>query len=172
MPIVKRFGNCVVRINPRDHFKLVGVAAADGFRLTLEYADGFTGDVDLSAWIEETPCLAKLKAPAIFRKAKVGAGGWSVDWDKTGDLSLGSDNLRNLAYEQAGMIGHERIWEWMHRNHLSITAAAAAAAIGVSPRMISYYRGGRKPIPPHIWLACRGWELIPAKERQAFCKAA
>ncbi|MFZ2958569.1 MAG: helix-turn-helix transcriptional regulator [Candidatus Ozemobacteraceae bacterium] len=154
----------------REHFKLAGVEALDGFRLLLEYTDNFSCEVDLGTWLEKNACLEKLKSRAIFKKVRLGAGGWSVDWDKSGDLSLASDNLRNLGYEQAGMVGHERIWEWMHRNHLSIPAAAVA--IGVSPRMISYYRSGRKPIPAHIWLACRGWELIPTKERLTFQRAA
>jgi predicted transcriptional regulator len=35
--------------------------------------------------------------------------------------------------------------EWMHRNGLSLTTAAEA--LGLSRRMVSYYRTAQKPIP-------------------------
>ena len=44
----------------------------------------------------------------------------------------------------------------MHRNGLSLNTAAEA--LGVSRRMVSYYRTAQKPIPRSIWLACLGWE--------------
>jgi hypothetical protein len=66
------------------------------------------------------------------------------------------DNLRAEGVEQAGGISHERIWEWMYRN--SLTLDTASEALGISRRMLAYYRNGEKPIPKHIWLACLGWE--------------
>ena len=66
------------------------------------------------------------------------------------------DNLRAKTVEQAGGTSHERIWDWAHRNNLSL--GTAAEALGISRRMLAYYRSGQKPIPKHIWLACIGWE--------------
>ena len=149
----------------RDHFKLTGVEVGAGASLVLTFADRAEMTVDLQPWIAKGGTLEPLKVQALFRRARVGDGGWSVAWDDEGLLDLASDNLRNLAVEQAGGIGHERIWEWMHRNGL--TVEATAAALGISPRMLAYYRSGRKPIPRHVWLACRGWELMPKKERPA-----
>lgn len=48
--------------------------------------------------------------------------------------------------------------DWMRRNGLSLTTAAAA--LGLSRRMIAYYKTAEKPIPRHVWLACLGWEAI------------
>lgn len=44
----------------------------------------------------------------------------------------------------------------MHRNGLSLTTAAQA--LGLSRRMVSYYRTAQKAIPRQTWLACLGWE--------------
>lgn len=44
----------------------------------------------------------------------------------------------------------------MHRNGLSLNTAAEA--LGISRRMVSYYRTAQKAIPRTIWLACLGWE--------------
>jgi hypothetical protein len=66
--------------------------------------------------------------------------------------------LRNLAVEQAGGIGHERIWTWLHDTGL--TLEQAALALGISRRMLIYYRDGEKPIPRSVWLACLGWEAV------------
>lgn len=111
----------------------------------------------MTEWIQTAKALAVLKDGALFAQAKVGSGGWSVAWIED-ELDLGSDNLRNLAIEQAGGIGHERIWNWLHETGL--TLEQGAEALGISRRMLIYYRNGEKPIPRHIWLACLGWEAV------------
>ena len=93
----------------KNHFRLIAVEALPGRRLRLTYADSHTFEVDLTEWINTTTSLAALKDPALFAQARVGFGGHSVDWIED-ELDLGADNLRNLAIEQAGGIGHERIW--------------------------------------------------------------
>lgn len=40
-----------------------------------------------------------------------------------------------------------------------------AEALGISRRMVSYYRTAHKPIPRAIWLACLGWEAMRPKDR-------
>ena len=46
----------------------------------------------------------------------------------------------------------------MTRNGLSLSRAAEA--LGISRRMVSYYRTAHKPIPRQTWLACLGWEAV------------
>ena len=57
---------------------------------------------------------------------------------------------------------------WMHRNQLSLSGAAEA--LGISRRMVSYYRTAAKAIPRSIWLACLGWEVTRPKERMLPCE--
>lgn len=139
----------------KDPLRIASVQALSEMRLRLSFEDGFTGTVDLRDWVAHTRALAKLRDPAVFRKAKVGEWGASVVFIED-TLELGADNLRNLAVEQSGGIGHERLWEWMHRNRL--TQEAASLSIGISRRMLNYYLSGTKPIPKTVWLACLGWE--------------
>lgn len=141
----------------KDHFQLTAVEALPDYRLRLTYADGRTFEVDLVDWIETTEALQAIKDPALFSRVRIGFAGRSVDWIKD-ELDLGADNLRNLAVEQAGGIGHERIWNWLHDTGL--TLEQAAEALGISRRMLIYYRDGEKPIPRSIWLACLGWEAV------------
>lgn len=141
----------------KDHFQLTAVEALPDYRLRLTYADGRTFEVDLVDWIETTEALQTLKDPALFSRARIGFAGRSVDWIED-ELDLGADNLRNLAVEQAGGIGHERIWNWLHDTGL--TLEQAAEALGISRRMLIYYRDGEKLIPRSIWLACLGWEAV------------
>ncbi|RMD69480.1 MAG: DUF2442 domain-containing protein, partial [Gammaproteobacteria bacterium] len=126
------------------------------YRLHLKFADGQALTVDLAPWIETTRALSPLKDPSLFAKAHLSNQGRTLAWIDD-ELELGADNLRNLAIEQSGGIGPERLWAWMHRNHL--TQAEAAEAIGISRRMLSYYLSGAKPIPKTVWLACLGWEV-------------
>jgi len=146
----------------KDHFVLIAVQALPNYRLQLTYADGQTFDMDLSERIQTTGFLATLKDTTLFAQAKVGFAGRSVDWIED-ELDLGSDNLRHLAVEQSGEIGHERIWTWLHDTGL--TLAQAAEALGISRRMLIYYRDGEKPIPRAIWLACLGWEAVRPQGR-------
>jgi hypothetical protein len=147
----------------KEHFRLTKVEALPGSQLHLTYADGQTFVVDLSNWIDTTRALAPLKDPLLFAQAKIGFCGHSVDWIED-ELDLGAANLRNLAVEQAGGIGHERIWTWLHDTGL--TLEQAAEALGISRRMLIYYRDGEKPIPRSIWLACLGWEAIRPQGRE------
>lgn len=144
----------------KDHFVLTAVQAQPDYRLHLSYADGQTFEVDLTERVRTSAFLAPLKDAALFDQAKVGFGGRSVDWIED-ELDLGSDNLRHLAVEQAGGIGHERIWTWLHDTGL--TLEQAAEALGISRRMLIYYRDGEKQIPRSIWLACLGWEAVRPK---------
>lgn len=141
----------------KDHFVLTAVEALPDYCLRLTYADDQTFLVDLSERIRTTSFLAPLKEVALFAQAKVGFAGRSVDWIED-ELDLGTDNLRHLAVEQAGGIGHERIWSWLHDT--GMTLEQAAEALGISRRMLIYYRDGEKPIPRSIWLACLGWDAV------------
>lgn len=144
----------------KNHFQLTDVQVLPNARLSLRYADGQAFEVDLRPWIETTDALTALQDPTLFQKAAIGFGGRSVEWIED-ELDLGADNLRNLAIEQAGGIGHERIWNWLHENGL--TLEAAAEALGISRRMLIYYRDGEKPIPRAVWLACLGWDAVRPK---------
>lgn len=125
--------------------------------LTLTFADGATLQVDLTAAVAAYPALAALSNPALFATARVDARGGYVVWVDD-ELELAADNLRNLAVEQSGGIGPERVLNWMARHGL--TQERAAQALGVSRRMLNYYLSGARPIPKTVWLACLGWETV------------
>lgn len=144
----------------KAHFVLVAVRTLPKWRLGLTYADGQSFEVDLAGWVKESRVLAPLKDETLFMQARVGFQGHQVDWVE-GELDLAADNLRNLGVEQAGGIGHERIWTWLADTGLTLDQAAEA--LGVSRRMLIYYRDGEKPIPRAIWLACLGWEATRPK---------
>lgn len=141
----------------RNHFRLTKVKALKNSRLKITYADGTEFNIDLSDWIKKTSFLKPLQDQSLFASAKLIEFGRAIEFGK-GEIDLAADNLRNLAVEQSGGIGHERIWNWMHENNLTLDSAAEV--LGISRRMLAYYRNGEKPIPRHIWLACVGWETL------------
>lgn len=100
--------------------------------LELSFADGAAFVVDLSDWAARIPSLEGLAGPDLdlFASARLDARGGYVVWIED-DLELAADNLRNLAVDQAGGIGHERLLNWLHETGL--TQASAAEAIGISP---------------------------------------
>ena len=136
------------------HHTIAALAVRLPCALTLTFADGVTLPVDLSSAVKDYPALA---APHLFATARIDALGGYVVWVED-DLELAADNLRSMAIEQSGGIGHERLLNWMHKHRL--TQVSAADAIGVSRRMLNYYLSGAKVIPKTVWLACLGWETM------------
>ena len=145
----------------KEHFRIKAVHASEPHFLHITFGDDALMTIDLSRIIDRTPLLAPLKDFALFSRAGVGEWGLSVVWVPD-ELELAGDNLRAEGVEQSGGVSHERIWEWMHRNRLNLDTAAKA--LGISRRMLAYYRSGQRAIPRHIWLACLGWEV---EERKA-----
>ena len=139
----------------KEHFRLASLEVLEPYRLDITFGDGMKMAVDLAAIIDKTATLSPLKDSSLFAKARIDEWGLAVSWIQD-ELELAGDNLRAEAIEQSGGFSHERIWNWMHRNGLSLDAAAQE--LGISRRMLAYYRSGEKPVPRHIWLACVGWE--------------
>jgi hypothetical protein len=139
-------------------FTLSSVKTTPTAGLLLCYADGQQFEVSLVDTILQHPALERLKDAKVFSSAKVGDHGASVIWANDDDLDLAADNLRARAVEQAGGVSHEFIWNWMARHDLTLDTAAAA--LGLSRRMLAYYRSGSRPVPRTVALACLGWEEV------------
>lgn len=137
------------------HFfpELVEATALEPYRLRTRWSTGETLEVDVGDRLRSSPALAAILAPQVFARAHVAEWGGSVEWF---DTEFGADNVYAWAKEQAGELSHEMLDGWMLRNGLSLTTAAVA--LGLSRRMLSYYRTAQKPIPKMVWLACLGWE--------------
>ena len=138
------------------HFFIKHVVALDDHHLGVSYADGGQFVVDITPVIQGHPGLARLNDASVFRSVKVGDFGASVVWAGDDALELASDNLRARAIEQMGGFSHEFIWNWMSKYELSLDDAAIA--LGLSRRMIAYYRSGEKPVPKTVALACIGFD--------------
>lgn len=123
-------------------------------RLRIRWNTGETLHVDLATKLSGLACLAHVLEPAAFAKARAGENGLTIYWDDQAEL--GADNVYAWSREQLGEASHEMFNAWMLHNGLSLTAAAEA--LGLSRRMVAYYRTGAKPIPRVAWLACIGWE--------------
>lgn len=136
--------------------RITRVVADAPLRLTLTWADGRAGTVDLAPLVEDSAALAPLRDPDLFARATLGEWGWSVDWIPD-ELDLGTDQLRRLLDEQQGRVmpaGAFAAW----RARLGLTLDAAAEALGISRRMAAYYDSDTFPVPRTVWLATRAVE--------------
>ncbi len=137
--------------------QLLTVEALKPYRLSTTWSTGETLEVDLGDILRKNLALHPILEPEVF--ARVHLDGWgSIEWF---DSELGADNVYAWCKEQAGKVSHEMFGNWMHRNDLSLTSAAQA--LGISRRMVSYYRTAQKQIPRQTWLACLGWEATRPK---------
>lgn len=136
-----------------EYPKALEVQALAPYRLRIRWSTGELLDVDVEAKLAGVPCLKPILAPDIFSRAHAGEHGTTVEWV---DAEFGADNVYAWTVEQLGQPSHEMLADWMRRNDLSL--AGTATALGLSRRMVAYYRSGARRIPRVVWLACLGWE--------------
>ncbi len=137
--------------------KLLAVQALAPYQLRTTWSTGEVLDVDV-AHVMQGAAFAEIRKPEVF--CTVRTDGFSIEWF---DTELGPDNVYAWAKEQAGEVSHEMLGAWVLRNGLSLSGVAQA--LGISRRMVSYYRTAAKAIPRSIWLACLGWEATRPSER-------
>ena len=145
-----------------DYFfpKLTAVEALVPYRLSTTWSTGEVLEVDVGDILRKLPALAPVLDPAVFARVHIAEWGGSIEWF---DTEFGEDNVYAWAKEQAGEVSHEMFDDWMSRNGLSLSGAAEA--LGISRRMVSYYRTAHKSIPRQTWLACLGWEAVKPEAR-------
>ena len=141
--------------------QLQTVEALAPYRLRTTWSTGEVLEVDVEDRLRRHAALAPILDPAVFTRVHVGEWGNSIEWL---DEEFGADNVYAWAKEQMGAVSHEMFDDWMNRNELSLSGAAEA--LGISRRMVSYYRTAHKPIPRQTWLACLGWEAVRPHDKQ------
>jgi hypothetical protein len=120
--------------------------------IEIIWSTGETLCVDLSNYLAAP--YDGLRDAECFAAMQVDEWGHGLNW--ADGLDMGADRLYELCREQAGLPTASAFNTWMQRNSLSL--ATAAETLGMTRRMIAYYRTGARPIPRYIALACRGWE--------------
>ncbi|MEN9418081.1 MAG: hypothetical protein RI988_1701 [Pseudomonadota bacterium] len=153
----------MVKVKPMSTFfhpKLQAVEPLAPYRLRTTWSTGEVLDVDVEPVLRSVPSLGELLEPQVFARAHLTEWGHGIEWF---DSELGADNVYAWCKEQAGEVSHQMFDTWMHRNGLSLNTAADA--LGISRRMVSYYRTAQKAIPRAIWLACLGWEATRPKPK-------
>lgn len=137
--------------------RLLAVEALQDQQLRLTYVNGCVYVVSLADDVAQRSALHPLRVPEIFAEAQIVEGeGWTVEWP-TPDIQIGADTLWLDAQAQHAADENTRVFaQWRARNGLSL--AAAARALGMTPRTMSAYGTGTRPVPRYVALACKGWE--------------
>jgi len=119
--------------------------------LRISWKNGEESIIDVSELIDTFRVYAPLRqSPDLFNQVRVGEYGADIVWSDEIDMS--ADSLWRLAQEQSGKtISASAFRKW--RENKSYTLDDAAAALGISRRMVAYYDHGEKPIPRIVALA-------------------
>jgi hypothetical protein len=139
--------------------RIASVKYAGEYTLRLRWVSGKTMSVDLSEPVHRSKGLRALRDQSLFARAAKGEGGHSVAWPD--ELDMGADRLWEMTLEQNGRPDAVEFIRWRWRHGLSLSDAADA--LGLSRRQVAYYASGERPVPRHVRLALKGWEV----ERQA-----
>ena len=134
---------------------VIAVKAIGPATLNLTFGSGETLPVDVSALLRRFRVYAPLRQPRTFSKVRADTWGHALRWP--GGIDIDAGRLYEMARTQAGEWGPERFDRWMADNGLSLSTAAAA--LGMTRRMVAHYRTGSRAIPRVVALACQGWEL-------------
>lgn len=137
--------------------RFAALQALPGHRLLMTFIDGTKATVDFTPFFAESPGLAPLRDEGAFARVCIGEDeGWTAEWPDL-DIQIGADTLWLDAQAQNAPDENTRIFaQWRARNGLSLVQAAQA--LGMTPRTMSAYGSGRRPVPRYIALAVKGWE--------------
>jgi hypothetical protein len=146
------------KMSPMKRPRLAAVEPLPNYQLKMTFINGSVMTVDKGEAIFSKPGLTPLRDPEAFAKVRLtNSVGWTVEWSDH-DIQIGADTLWLEAMYQAADDEDTRTFlAWRLRNGLSL--AAAAQALGLTTRTISAYGTGERPVPHHIALACKGWEV-------------
>jgi hypothetical protein len=139
---------------------ILAVRVVAALTLELDWSTKETLQVNLAPIVRKYAAFAPLKTPAVFAKVRLDDWGHALEWPK--GLDMGADRLYELGREQAGLPTASQFNEWMTQHHLSL--ADAANVLGMTRRMMTYYRTGSRPIPKVVMLACKGWVAESAQQ--------
>jgi hypothetical protein len=143
---------------PMKRPRLSAVEALTQYRLALTFIDDRQLVLDLGRDIHAYPGLQPLLDADTFSTVELADDGWCVEWLEP-DIQIGADTLFLDALAQNAADENTRIFiDWRARTGLSLNQAAEA--LGLSPRSISRYSGGREAVPRSLALACLGWDSL------------
>lgn len=145
------------------HMKRPRLAQAQplpGHLLRLAFVDGSVYTLRFGEFFAESKGLAPLRDERAFLAGAADEWGWTVEWPEF-DIQIGADTLWLDAQAQNAPDENTRLFaQWRARHGLSLKRAAEA--LGMTPRTISAYGTGRRPVPRYIALAIKGWEAEQA----------
>lgn len=139
--------------------RMTAVAPVPGRRaLNVLWETGEQTQVELADYIDTYKAMKPLRDLNVFQNAALGDWGLEVTFGDD-DLAIPASLLWRLQREQAAKaMSNDAFKDWMLRNRLSLTLAAEA--LSLARRTVTGYSSGKMPIPPHVALACIGWEYL------------
>ena len=148
---------------PRKTLPRIASVAAGKKPLTLliRWEKGGESRIDVSGLVETFRVYEPLRrSPELFGRVQVGDYGTDVCWPD--EIDMVADTLWRLAREQSGLtMSPDAFKHWRERK--AYTLDSAAAALGLSRRMVAYYEQGAKPIPRVVALATHALDAVSMK---------
>jgi len=131
--------------------RFASLQALPNHKLRMIFVDGSQAMVDFVPLIKESPGLRPLRDKSVFAQVCIGEdAGWTAEWPSHDTLWLDAQ-AQNAEDENTRVFA-----QWRARNGL--TLKQAAQALGMTPRTISAYGSGKRPVPRYIALAVKGWD--------------
>ncbi|WBF67586.1 DUF2442 domain-containing protein [Desulfovibrio subterraneus] len=139
---------------------IADVKAEKPYVARVTWDNGITAFIDLTDWLNKSRWFAPvLENPAVWSTIRPGGWGGYIEWEGC-EMEVPSSTLWRLHLEQAGeAMRREEFEAWMQRHKLSLTRASET--LGLSRRMVTYYKTGEKIIPRTVMLACKAVDYEP-----------
>ncbi|NDV27634.1 helix-turn-helix transcriptional regulator [Desulfovibrio sp. JC010] len=146
---------------PDRIFRVIAIEKGEvPYTLFVTWEDNVQALVDVHEYIDRYQTYACLRDSGWNEyDPQVGEYGGTVDWIAD-EVDMTSDTLRMLWMFQTEQAMHPKDFAaWMEGHGFSLDSAAKA--LGISRRMVAYYKSGERTIPRYILLACRGYDVRP-----------
>lgn len=138
--------------------RISSVKATGTTTVEVKWARGTREQIDLAGWIATGgDILAPLRDPEIFRTARRGDFGASVEWAEDDDLAIDALHLSLIAAEQRPLETSE-LEAWQRSTGWS--NEEVANVLGVSRSTWASYKGGTR-VPPAVGMIIRTMRRDP-----------
>lgn len=146
--------------NKTKLLKINQAAALEPYRARIIWEDNSEALINLVGWLNKSKWFAPvIESDAVWRTLHVDDSGWNIQW-KGCDMEIPSSTLWRLHQEQTGQaMARQDFVAWLQRHGL--TLGRAGKTLGLSRRMVTYYKSGERMIPRTVLLACKAVDAQP-----------
>ena len=134
--------------------------ALNPYIVRIVWENESVSEIDLHEWLNKSKWFSPvLESDAVWNSLHVDEFGWNIVWNGC-EMEIPSATMWRLYQEQTCQaMSRSDFISWLERHDLSLVKASTT--LGLSRRMVTYYKSGERIIPRTVLLACKAVDAEP-----------